>query len=73
MKCVMSPSGVGDRRDGHFLGVVRAVLAFVDQFAMPDAAGKNGVPERLVERGVLPVGLEHARVPPDDFGGSCSR
>ena len=72
MKCVMLAAAVGDRRDGHFLGVEPAILAFIDQFAVPDAAGHDRVPHRLVElRRVLP-GLEHARILPDGFGGAVA-
>src|SRR5260370_3488183 len=53
---------VPNRRDGHLLDVKRAVLAPIDQLAVPDFALRDGSPEVLIESRVLSAGLEKARV-----------
>ena len=52
---------VADRRDGHLLLVNRAVFAPVLNFAIPSAAGQDGVPHPAEEFLVVQAGLQHAR------------
>ena len=59
--------GFLDRGDGHFLVVKGPVLAPVDQFTLPDAAGQDGVPEFPEKIGVVFAGLEKIRCFAQDF------
>ena len=59
--------GVAHRRDGGLLGIQRAVLALVDELALPGLAGFQDLPHRAVEFPVVLAALEDARGPAEDF------
>ena len=46
------------RRDSHFLVVQHAILAPVDQFAVPCIAGRQGLPHFRVELRIMLAGFE---------------
>ena len=50
-----------DRRYRRALGVIAAILAFVDQFSRPGPAGKDAGPQLRVEPFHLVTALENAR------------
>src|ERR1039457_5744323 len=65
--------GVAHGSDLHVLGVAGAVFAAIDQLAVPDLAGRDGLPEFLIERRGATARFEDTRVLSDGFLAAVSR
>jgi hypothetical protein len=60
-------AAVAHRSDTHLLGVKTAILAPVNQLAMPALAGCDGFPKVPVKRRVLLIRFEQLRAASEDF------
>ena len=65
--------GAAQGRDDRELGVFLAILAPVEEFALPGLATLQGFPEGSMGLGRRLARMQHARIPADDFLARVAR